>query len=307
MSASQSAPETPPAPLVDFPRPGSTQHLMVTLFGELWSEPDQWVATRVIAAVATEIGATAAATQSALSRLSSRNILDQRRDGRLSLYRLTPNARARVLRGHQQIGAFRADGGQPWDRTWTVVSFSVPEDHREHRDRLRAALRWRGFALLYNGLWISPRVAVGEVEELCAESGVEDYMILTVAQEGIRGRDPLEAWDPEQITAQYEPFLQRYLPAVEKLSAGTLSDRDCFWLRLHLIDEWRGIPWSDPSLPSELLPTDAATLSASDVFATLDAGLLPGMERHARELLGRLDPTLADTVLRPVRRPAPVA
>src|SRR5450756_2690082 len=40
---------------------------------------------------------------------------------------------------------------------WSLVAFSIPEEHRAARDELRKALRWLGFAPLYDGLWVSPR------------------------------------------------------------------------------------------------------------------------------------------------------
>ena len=46
---------------------------------------------------------------------------------------------------------------EPWDGMWSLVAFSIPEEHRAARDELRKALRWLGFAPLYDGLWVSPR------------------------------------------------------------------------------------------------------------------------------------------------------
>ena len=55
---------------------------------------------------------------------------------------------------------------------WSLVAFSIPEEHRAARDELRKALRWLGFAPLYDGLWVSPRDHAGEVIERLKDLGI---------------------------------------------------------------------------------------------------------------------------------------
>ena len=43
---------------------------------------------------------------------------------------------------------------------WTFVTFSLPEELRSLRSRLRSTLTWEGFAPLRDGLWVAP----GEID-----------------------------------------------------------------------------------------------------------------------------------------------
>src|SRR5690606_24517270 len=43
---------------------------------------------------------------------------------------------------------------------WTLVTFSIPEDQRTLRHRLRSTLTGEGFAPIRDGLWLAP----GEVD-----------------------------------------------------------------------------------------------------------------------------------------------
>ena len=60
---------------------------------------------------------------------------------------------------------------EPHGTGWTLVTFSVPENQRTLRHRLRSALTWEGFAPLRDGLWLAP----GEVDlAVCARAASAD-------------------------------------------------------------------------------------------------------------------------------------
>lgn len=285
--------------LPDFPRPGragtTTQHLLVTLVVEVWWHPQhEWLPARVITRLAADLGISAGATQSALSRLAARRVLEQANAGRYSTYRLTPAARVGLLRGLRQVARFgrRSD----WDRRWTVLTFSVPESDRDRREYLRGRLEWLGFGSLYAGMWLSARVEPDDLEAVCREAAVTDYVVMTVCHDDIRGKDPVLAWDLEQVRQQYRPFLQWAEGVEQRLRTGRLSDEECFGLRIRLVDRWRAFPWEDPDLPSELLGGEWTGTRAAQQFRDLYAGLAPGALAHARTVVSELAPELTELV-----------
>src|SRR4029450_12060498 len=91
----------------------------------------------------------------AISRLSRRGVLESRRDGRHSAYRLTLCAAEELSAGGAWIARFGTEIN-PWDGCWTLVAFSLPQEEHMQRRALRGQLRWLGFAPLYDGLWVSP-------------------------------------------------------------------------------------------------------------------------------------------------------
>ena len=103
-------------------------------------------------------GVAAPATRATLDRLVQRGLLARERRGREILFSLTDEGGA-VLREATE----RVRGPHPFEphgTGWTLVTFTVPEDQRTLRHRLRSALTWEGFAPLRDGLWLAP----GEVD-----------------------------------------------------------------------------------------------------------------------------------------------
>ena len=92
--------------------------------------------------------------------------LHSRRMGRHSFYDLTGRGRHLLEEGRARILHPSWDG--PWDETWFLLAYSIPEDVRHLRDRLRDRLAWLGFGSLGNGLWISPHDVSKEVADIAA-------------------------------------------------------------------------------------------------------------------------------------------
>ncbi len=100
----------------------------------------------------------APATRATLDRMVRRGLISRERRGREIRFTLTSEGSA-VLREATE----RVRGPHPFEphgTGWTLVTFSVPENQRTLRHRLRSALTWEGFAPLRDGLWLAP----GEVD-----------------------------------------------------------------------------------------------------------------------------------------------
>ena len=103
-------------------------------------------------------GVAAPATRATLDRMVQRGLLTRERRGREILFSLTERGRRGAARGDRARA--RAAPFDPHGTGWTLVTFTVPEDQRTLRHRLRSALTWEGFAPLRDGLWLAP----GEVD-----------------------------------------------------------------------------------------------------------------------------------------------
>jgi phenylacetic acid degradation operon negative regulatory protein len=293
-------PETnaPPGQIqIDLPRPqkgGHTQHLLATLFGEIWRRTDQWLPSPVIQELALDLELTRSATSTGLSRLSGRGVLEQSSSGRRSFYRVTQAARERLDIGFEKIASFGAPG-PGWNGRWTVVAFSIPESDRALREVFRARLKWLGFASLYGALWVSPRGDIREIEAACHSFGVADFMVCHVDETTRLGKDPVTAWDLKEAAAPYLPFIDEYSPWLERVDAG-ISPKEAFATRIALVNQWRTFPWNDPDLPAELLPDHWPLPSARQLFLSLYDALLPGTREHVETRLRAVDPDLVPTI-----------
>ncbi len=251
--------------------PARPQDLVFTLYGDyLLRRPGAvWVGSLI--ALLRPLGLSAAATRTVLSRMSRKGWLETERSGRRSYYALTARGRRLLEAGEARI--YRPPRDEPWDGLWYLVAYSVPEEHRRVRDRLRVRLQWLGFGQLGNGLWISPHALRGEVNELAGELGASDHVELFRAQ--YQGYSSVEAlvsrcWDLAAVDARYGAFIERWGAVHERcsaeLEAGRLSPEECYELRFRLVHEYREFPLSDPYLPRRLLPAGWKGEAAAALF-----------------------------------------
>jgi len=145
--------------------------LLLTLLGDYWWQRTEPLPSAAIVALLAEFGVSDSAARAALSRLTRNGLLVTSRNGRRTYVQLSTRAADVLDDGARRIFSF---GGRPspWDGMWSLVAFSIPEEHRSARDELRKALRWLGFAPLYDGLWVSPRDHAGEVIGRLNELGI---------------------------------------------------------------------------------------------------------------------------------------
>lgn len=252
----------------------SPRELILTLFGEylLHREGPVWVGSLVD--LCEPLGLSEGALRTALSRMGSRGWIASERRGRNAFYSLTDRGRRLLEEGERRI--YRPPRDQAWDGTWQMVSYSIPEEERSVRDRLRVRLSWIGFGSLGNGLWMTPHDASEQVREIVEGLGIEEHVELFEGRHrGFSDTGSLVAacWDLAAVNERYEAFVDRHLPEhrrfARQLEAGELSGREAFVHRFDLVHEYREFPLEDPYLPREMLPDDWAGDCAAGLFRAL--------------------------------------
>ena len=78
-----------------------------------------------------------------------------------------------------------------WDGRWRLVSFDVPNRHRDKRDILRSSLKEAGFYQLQKSVWIAPYEMTKEFWRFVVMNGLHKYckvMLIEVLEgdEGLR-------------------------------------------------------------------------------------------------------------------------
>jgi phenylacetic acid degradation operon negative regulatory protein len=248
------------------------QDLVFTLFGDYLLHRDGAVWVGSLIELLRPLGLGAGDVRTVLSRTSRKGWLEAWRIGRKSFYELTPRGRRLLEAGEARIHR-PPQQHQRWDGLWYLVSYSIPEETRHLRDRLRVRLQWLGFGQLSHGLWISPYPLRGEVNELAAELGIADHVELFRAQyQGYSSTEHLvrRCWNLPAINERYAEFLARQRPEYEdcqrEVPRGGLSPEECFVRRFQLVHEYRDFPLIDPYLPRELLPAEWVGREAAELF-----------------------------------------
>ncbi len=218
------------------------------------------------------LGIAAPAVRTAISRLVRQGWLAPVKLPGGPGYLLTPRAGQRLDEAADRIYR-RRDAG--WDGQWhLLICPRIPE--RSRRERVRAALRYLGYAPLGDGTWISPRGSV-ELEPLL----VAERLAATQFRASYQG-DPGEllarAWDLGQLADDYRRWLAMATSLLATAGPG-VSDEAVFALRSTLVHEWRKFLFRDPGLPAALLPESWPGHEARHLFHTESARLLPPAAR----------------------------
>ena len=264
------------------------QDLVFTLFGDfLLHRPGPvWVGSLI--ALLEPLGLSATNVRTVLSRMAKKGWLGSEREGRRSYYALTPRGRRLLEEGETRI--YRPRESESWDGQWTLVAYSIPEERRSQRDRLRLRLEWLGFGSLGNGLWISPHDVVARVEEVARELGVTDDVELFRGDH--RTSEPpsrlvARCWDLGALNAEYDAFIDRHLDDCRALAddPASVAPREAYVRRFNLVHEYREFPLKDPFLPAALQPESWAGECALSLFNYYRGLLAEAADRFVEPLV----------------------
>jgi phenylacetic acid degradation operon negative regulatory protein len=213
--------------------------------------------------------------------------LHAERRGQRSYYALTLRGRRLLEEGEARI--YRPAQAAEWDGRWTLLAYSIPEELRPVRDRLRTRLSWLGFGSLGNGLWISPHDVSARVRDIGDELGVARHLELFRAEHcGFSDRDSLvsQCWDLPAVNVLYESFIERHLGAFRSMKASRepVAPEAAYVKRFELVHEYREFPLLDPFLPRPLHPRDWAGECAQALFQAYHALLSDAADAYIAEV-----------------------
>jgi phenylacetic acid degradation operon negative regulatory protein len=272
------------------------QHLLMTLLGDYWFGRSDKIPSAGLVDLLGEFRISAASARAALGRLARRGLLQSSKSGRHTFYGLTPRPVQVLEEGLCRILSFGAESTAPWDGTWLVVAFSVPEGQRDIRHELRAQLRFQGFASLYDGVWVSPRSDSSAAESILSDLGIETATVLrsSVAYPPVSGPGhPLSAWDLDELREAYNDFIDEFSPLLERVRLGQVTASEALVARTSVMDTWRQFPRVDPEFPSGALPEGWPRQRSREIFMQVYDGLGPLAEMRVQQIIGVYEPEIA--------------
>jgi len=203
-------------------------------------------------------GVSPEAARTVMTRLRSEGWFESAKDGRTVTYSLSSKALSMLDEGRDRI--FNRDAS-PWDGTWHIAIYQVPEQQRKSREALRKRLMFLGYGSLAPATWISARDhsshVTAIVEELRGSKATLQITQMTArTAEPESNRDLAQrCWQLEEINQQYKRWLSEWRPVIKRIRANKLSEPDALVTRVSLVRSFRSFPFFDPELPPELLPT----------------------------------------------------
>ncbi|MCX4514989.1 PaaX family transcriptional regulator [Streptomyces sp. NBC_01619] len=245
--------------------------LIVTLYGAYGRETAGPFAVAELIRLLGAVGVDAPSVRSSVSRLKRRGLLvAERTAAGAAGYALSDDARQLLDDGDERIYGRRApelsDG-------WVLAVFSVPEAERHKRHLLRSRLGRLGFGTAAPGVWIAPARFHEETRHTLRRLQLDPYVDL-FRGEHLGFAATAEAvgrwWDLAAIAKQHEEFLDVHGPVLRswEACAGAPAE-EAYGDYLRALDSWRRLPYADPGLPQELLPSGWPGGRSAAVFAGL--------------------------------------
>ncbi|MFJ8715789.1 PaaX family transcriptional regulator C-terminal domain-containing protein [Streptomyces violaceus] len=252
----------------------SDQHaprsLIVTLYGAYGRFVPGPVPVAELIRLLAAVGVDAPSVRSSVSRLKRRGLLVPARTAHGAAgYELSPDARQLLDDGDRRIYAT----APPEDEGWVLAVFSVPESERQKRHVLRSRLAGLGFGTAAPGVWIAPARLYEESRHTLQRLRLDAYV--DFFRGGHLGFAPTaEAvtrwWDLAAIAKEHEAFLDRHGPVLHGWEKREdTPPEEAYRDYLLALDSWRHLPYTDPGLPSALLPRDWPGERSSAVFRGL--------------------------------------
>lgn len=268
-------------------RSAQPRALIVTVYGLYAREVGGWLSVSVLIRLLAELGVDEPAVRSAISRLKRRGLLEPVRRNGLAGYALSDAGRDVLDEGDERIfhrpRPTLADG-------WLLAVFSVPESERQRRHTLRSRLAWLGFGTAAPGVWVAPAHLYETTRSALERHGLDHYVNLFRADYLAFG-DVSELigswWDLAGLQKLYGEFVAEHSPVLAKWKrrrrvAGREAEAFADWVRA--LTAWRRLPYLDPGLPAELLPSDWKGTAAATLFHDLRSRLATPAHTHVLTL-----------------------
>lgn len=268
-------------------RANRPQSLIITIFGAYSRTIGGWLSVGTLLTLMSEVGIEDPAVRSALSRFKRRGILVAERRGNTAGYALSENAWRTFDVGDARVLQRREP---PITSDWVLAAFSIPERSRDVRYRLRSRLARVGFAQVAGGLWIAPESLEADVRYIVDVLGVHEHVDIFKAEHigfGSTADSVREWWDLADIGRQYSAFTSTYRPIRANYERRSVHDPAvAFADYTKVLTSWRPLPYIDPGLPREFLPSRWAGDEATDLFYFLHDHLSPMAQRHVEQIAG---------------------
>ncbi len=259
-------------------------------------------------AVANALGMSDQQVRLCVKRLVEEGRFSQEGRGRKALLRVTADAWLSFTPAVEFVRyAFQQDRGlAPWDGSWHLVAFAVPESARAARDGLRETILRLGGAPLQGGLYVSANAWEELVEARARQLGVASGVTYVVSPHLRVGeeQDPrglaARLWPLEEIAERHRRLISVARPRLDRLQGpGELSRTELLTIAIELASEFTRAMDPDPLLPAELLPAPWPGTEARDLLARCWSHLLRRDDDASPALLFRLYSDVVRDVARP--------
>ncbi|PZS19798.1 MAG: hypothetical protein DLM54_06375 [Acidimicrobiales bacterium] len=226
--------------------------LICFAFGVAQVSPGEFLVGPVLMRLLGDLGLSSSAARSLLLRMRRDGWLRSERVGRQAQYRLAPVLDAAQARLERQLR-----GNRPlWSGSFNGILYSIPEDHRAFRDRLRRSAHLLGYVTLRPGLLVATTDRFEELIPLVPpqpEGSQVLRMSVTLSAEDSR-RIAVELWDLDDLAVRYRAVLADAQARITRAEIRPPPPRRALQDFAAAAFPVYEVGADDPDLPAELLP-----------------------------------------------------
>lgn len=228
---------------------------MVTVFGDSISPHGGAVWFGGLVQVMKHLGIGDRLVRTSAFRLTLDDWLQSRRDGRRSLYFLTPSGLRRFEHATRRIYTVPS---RRWDGTWTLVMLPRAAQGVADRAALRRELEWEGFGLIAPGVFGHPAANTAVLAEILETRANKIFVLSAKDIERVSPRPTRDlvdqCWNLRSLADGYEQFISRFESLQGLLEEGPIHPEQAFVVRTLSIHWFRRVTLHDPHFPIEMLP-----------------------------------------------------
>jgi len=135
-----------------------------------------------------------------------------------------------------------------WDKRWRIISYEIPENKREIRDRLRRQMQGWGLGPWHRSFWVTPHPIIENLRQLIGGKEEEKYFQAFEADHIFGNREILieKVWGKTKLDEQYRQIFKKW----HAILSG--QEEKLFKFK-KIIDTYVDFLKIDPGLPKELI------------------------------------------------------
>jgi len=240
--------------------PPRSTSIVITVFGDAIAPHGGAVWLGTLIELLKPFGINERLVRTSVFRLAEEGWLESRREGRRSLYALSPSGLRRFEHADRRI---YAPSNKGWNGDWTLVVLPRTSNGPAPRAALRRELEWDGFASIAPGVFAHPAANWAALQDILQNLKLQNEVLVFSARE--QNHFPTlpireitgHYWELDRPAEGYRRFIARFQPVLEILRGKGVPDASlAFTVRTLLIHSFRRVILDDPVLPTEMLPAD---------------------------------------------------
>lgn len=156
-----------------------------------------------------------------------------------------------------------------WDGKWRIISYEIPEQKREIRDRLRREMQGWGLGPWHRSFWLTPHPIIPILKDLVSQKEEEKYIQAFESDHIFGDRDILieKVWGKSNLDHSYRDLFKKWHDILSSGEEKTEKFKK-------VVAEYIVLLRQDPGLPKDLIGESWIGFEGYNIFKEIKSILL---------------------------------